>query len=128
VTFSVGVVGHFTAVHHLVGDFGSAGQPHEHAYRLEVGVSGEQLRADGTLLDISVLQGVLAEAAAELDHRDLNEVPHLASPNPTAEVVARYVFEQISTALAGHGSNQLQVFIKIWESPEAYGSYTGDIG
>jgi 6-pyruvoyltetrahydropterin/6-carboxytetrahydropterin synthase len=124
-TFEIGVVGHFSAIHHLVGDFGPASEPHEHAYRVELAVSGEQLRGDGTLLDISALQHALAEAASELDHRDLNEVPHLGKPNPTAEVVARYVFERVSAALSAQGSHQLQV--KIWESPDAYATYTGDL-
>jgi 6-pyruvoyltetrahydropterin/6-carboxytetrahydropterin synthase len=124
-TFQVGVVAHFTARHHLVGDFGPASQPHEHAYRVEVGVCGDNLRADGTLFDITQLQAALNAALGELDGRDLNEVVGLAAPNPSAEVVARYLFERIAPALSAIGLDHAHT--QVWESSEAYASYTGDL-
>jgi 6-pyruvoyltetrahydropterin/6-carboxytetrahydropterin synthase len=124
-TFEVGVVGHFSARHHLVGDFGPASEPHEHAYRVEAEVVGAVLRADGTLFDITRLQTALAMVIANLDGHDLNAHAGLASPNPTAEVVARFFFDSLSSALAGQGLGRLRT--RVWESPEAYVSYTGDL-
>jgi 6-pyruvoyltetrahydropterin/6-carboxytetrahydropterin synthase len=124
-SFQVGVVAHFNAHHHLVGDFGPASQPHAHDYRVEVGVSGDSLRPDGTLFDITQLQAALSAALAELDGRDLNQVFGLAAPNPSAEVVARYLFGRIAPALANIGLDRLHT--QVWESPEAYASYTGDL-
>jgi 6-pyruvoyltetrahydropterin/6-carboxytetrahydropterin synthase len=124
-SFEIGVVAHFTARHHLVGDFGPASQPHAHAYRVEVGVSGGNLRADGTLFDISRLQNALSAALGDLEGRDLNEISGLAEPNPSAEAVARYIFERIAPSLSRDGLDRLQT--RVWESPEAYASYTGDL-
>jgi 6-pyruvoyltetrahydropterin/6-carboxytetrahydropterin synthase len=123
--FEVGVVAHFRAHHHLMGDFGPASQPHEHAYRVEVGVSGSSLRADGTLFDITRLQNALRAALGDLEGNDLNTISVLAEPNPSAEVVARYLFERIAPSLSEDGLDRLQT--RVWESPEAYASYSGDL-
>ncbi|MGI9148065.1 MAG: 6-pyruvoyl trahydropterin synthase family protein [Chloroflexota bacterium] len=122
-SFEVGVVAHFSAHHHLVGNFGPASQPHEHAYRVEVGVSGTSLQQDGTLFDISRLQDALNAAIGDCAGRDLNGMAELAEPNPSAEVVARYFFERIAPAVSGANLGQLRV--RVWESPEAYAAFTG---
>lgn len=121
--FEVGVVANFTARHALHGDFGPASQMHAHDYRVEAAAFGGQLRGDGTLFDITRLDQALASATAELDRRELNEIPGLAEPNPSAEVVARYVFERVAPALAGQGLERLEV--RVWESPRAYAGYAG---
>jgi 6-pyruvoyltetrahydropterin/6-carboxytetrahydropterin synthase len=126
-SFEVGVVAHFTASHHLVGDFGPASLSHSHAYRVEVGVSGHRLGADGTLFDITRLQQAVAQVIADLDGSDLNDLSEiqLAGPNPTAEVIARFFFDRIAEKLSGQGLDQLQT--RIWETPEAFASYSGDL-
>jgi 6-pyruvoyltetrahydropterin/6-carboxytetrahydropterin synthase len=126
-SFDVGVVAQFTASHHLVGDFGPASVPHSHAYRVEVSVSGDRLREDGTLFDITRLQQAVAEVIADLDGADLNALSgrRRVASNPTAEVVARLFFDRVRPALSGQGLALLQA--RIWESPEAYASYSGDL-
>jgi len=124
-SFEVAVIAHFNAHHHLVGDFGPASQPHAHAYRVEVGVVGDSLRDDGTLFDIIRLQAALTAALGDLDGHDLNAVDGLAEPNPSAEVVARYLFERIAPALANEGLDRL--YTRVWESPEASAGYSGDL-
>ena len=120
-TFEVGVVGSFHASHHLVGEFGPAREPHAHDYRVEVWVTGAELHADGTLFDISRLQSALERTLAALDGHDLNQVPELAHPNPTAETVARYFFHRLSSALTGQGLQTLRT--RVWESAEAFAGY-----
>jgi len=119
------VVAQFNARHHLVGDFGPASEPHGHAYRVEISVVGRSLREDGTLFDLTLLQTALASTLARLEGSDLNQVPGLAEPNPSAEVVARYLFERIAPSLPSAGLDQLRACV--WESAEAYAAYTGDL-
>jgi 6-pyruvoyltetrahydropterin/6-carboxytetrahydropterin synthase len=124
VTFEVGVVGQFSARHHLDGDFGAASQPHEHTYRVEAEVVGAVLRPDGTLFDITLLQTAVAAVVDDLNGQNLNEFVVLA-PNPTAEVVARFVFDCLAAVLGGQGLGHLRT--RVWESDEAYASYTGEL-
>ncbi|MCA1646446.1 MAG: 6-carboxytetrahydropterin synthase [Chloroflexi bacterium] len=156
-SYEVGVVAQFSASHHLMGDFGPARLAHGHSYRVEVAASGDSLRAEGTLFDITRLQQAVAEVIADVDGTDLNDLPaapstpsslsgaplasmsaspgppseaivapvSLVAANPTAEVVARYFFERVGQTLAGAGLAKLRA--TVWESPEAYASYSGDL-
>ena len=125
-SFEVGVEAQFTASHHLVGDFGPASLPHAHPYRVDLRVTGDYLRDDGTLFDMTRLQQAVTEVIGALDGTNLNELSgHLAKPNPTAEVVARFFFERVAPALSGQGLTRLH--IQIWESPDAFAGYSGDL-
>jgi 6-pyruvoyltetrahydropterin/6-carboxytetrahydropterin synthase len=126
-SYEVGIVAQFTASHHLVGDFGPAKLPHTHDYRAELSVSGDTLLADGTLFDITRLQQAVAEVVAELNGANLNAIAGLglAGTNPTAEVVARFFFDRVAPAVLGQGLAQLRA--RVWESPEAYAGYSGDL-
>jgi 6-pyruvoyltetrahydropterin/6-carboxytetrahydropterin synthase len=121
--FEVGIVVEFDASHLLRGDFGPASQRHEHRYRVEVAARGERLQPDGTLFDITRLQDALRAALSVLDQRHLNDLTAFRELNPTAEVVAQHLFQQIAPTLAATGVGRLAV--RVWESPEAYAAYEG---
>lgn len=116
--FEVGVVVEFEALHHLVGDFGPASQPHGHTYRVEASVAGAALQEDGTLLDITLLQQALARVVDDLQQRDLNTLPGM-EPNTTAEIVARYIWRGVAPALP-----PATLSVRVWESAVAYASYS----
>jgi 6-pyruvoyltetrahydropterin/6-carboxytetrahydropterin synthase len=61
----------------------------------------------------------------DLDDHDLNQVVNLATPNPTAEIVARYIHDRVAPALASQALTRLTV--RVWESPEAFASYTDEL-
>jgi len=124
-SFEVGVIAHFSAEHHLVGDFGPASEPHGHAYRVDVSVSGDRLRSDGTLFDITVLEEALSAVTRRLDGHDLSLIDELSTLNPTAEVVAEYIFGRLASKLSDEGLARMTV--RVWESSEAYASYSAEI-
>ena len=84
---------------------------------------GDQLGADGTLFDISRLQQALARVIATIDGTNLND---LATSNPTAEVMARFFFDRVAPTVVGQGLARLEA--RLWESPEAFASYSADLG
>ena len=55
-SFEVGVVAHFSAEHHLVGDFGPASAPHSHDYRVDVSVTGRKIGDVAT--DLAKIEGI----------------------------------------------------------------------
>ena len=123
--YEIGVVVHFEAAHRLKGDFGPATRLHGHTYRVEVTARGPALAGDGTLCDLSVLDGAVREAAGGLHLRDLDEVPGLQGRNTTAEEVARHLHEDIAPRLAGRGLASLAV--RVWESPERFAGYEAPV-
>lgn len=70
---------------------------HGHSFRVEVVVEGDLDRAKGYLVDYGDIARAVEPLHAALDHRVLNEVPGLA--NPTSEMVAVWIWEQLSPAL-----------------------------
>ena len=123
--YEVYVAARFEAAHRLVGDFGPATRTHGHTYRLEVIVRGENLKDDGTLMDIGELRKAVDDVAASLHFRDLDEVPGLVGMNTTAENVAEFCWEKISPGLQDQDLTSLTV--RIWESQDVYAAREGSL-
>ncbi|MEE8060579.1 MAG: 6-carboxytetrahydropterin synthase [Gemmatimonadales bacterium] len=84
--------------------FGALGAApgHGHTYRCSATVSGP-LGADGTIMDLSVLDGILGEEVVDvIDGRHLNlVVPEFAYGKllPTCEAMAAYLFPRLARRL-----------------------------
>ena len=72
---------------------------HGHSYRVEVVVEGEADESRGYLLDFGRIEEACEPVRRQLDHTYLNEVEGLE--NPTSEVLARWIWQQLSPALPG---------------------------
>ncbi len=70
---------------------------HGHNYRVEVRVAGE-LDERGFVLDFAELDAALLPLIKQVDHKLLNDVPGLE--NPTAELIAAWFLERLSSAQA----------------------------
>jgi 6-pyruvoyltetrahydropterin/6-carboxytetrahydropterin synthase len=87
--------------------FGACANPtfHGHSYVCDVTVRGEIDPETGFVVDLGVLDRVLAtEVSARFDHRNINtDVPEFADGRliPTGENLARFIFERVSAGLAG---------------------------
>ncbi len=85
--------------------FGACANPHYHghSYACEVTVRGEIDPVTGMVIDLALLDRVLAdEVRARFDHRNLNvEVPEFADGGliPTGENLARLIAERVRGAL-----------------------------
>lgn len=85
----------FSAGHHLSHYHGKCERPHGHNYKVRVWARGEQLGEGGMLVDFGILKSALRKIVNEdLDHRDLNEIAAFQD-DPSAERIARYIFEEI---------------------------------
>ncbi len=119
--YEVGIVGHFEAAHQLHGDFGPACRLHGHTYRVEVVVRGPEIDASGVLLDIGSLQERLATCLAELHYQNLADVPSLRHTNTTAETMARFIWQQVTSDWTAPAETTVQV--RVWESAAVFGGY-----
>lgn len=87
--------------------FGLCARPsfHGHSYVCDVTVTGPIDPVTGFLVDLAVLDRILAiEVRERFDHRNINlEVPEFCEGKlmPTGENLARFIFERVRDSLSG---------------------------
>lgn len=116
--YEVRIEATFAAAHRLLHYHGKCERLHGHNYKVHVWAAGDQLGEGGMLLDFGLLKAALGEVLAGLDHGDLNEIPEFAG-DPSAERIARYVFERIA---AKHPEMPLSR-VDIFETDTSMASY-----
>lgn len=70
---------------------------HGHSFVIDVVVEGEVPPEKGYLLDYGEMKAAIAPVELQLDHYVLNDIPGLE--NPTAEVLAKWVFDRLRPSL-----------------------------
>ena len=85
----------FSAAHQIKGHEGSCKQLHGHNWKVRVEVGAEQLDDIGIAIDFQKLTGLTNQVLKKLDHQYINNVSPFDEMNPTAENLARYIYEQI---------------------------------
>ena len=122
---------HFNAAHRLFNPgksaewnratYGDATNPagYGHNYTLEVTVAGEADLVSGMLVNLTDLDRVLKEEVDRpLDHRHLNEeIPEFATTVPTAENLARWIWDRIAARVAKEGWQARLVALKLTVTP-----------
>lgn len=117
---------HFNAAHRLHNPnwsdeknqdiFGKCNNPnyHGHNYWLEVKVIGEVDPETGYVMDAKILKNLIRDEVVErFDHKNLNlDVADFARVNPTAENIARIIYERLSAQLPMH----LELKITLYET------------
>lgn len=119
--YELSVKGRFSAAHRLRGYPGSCAELHGHNWEVTLYVGGERLGEDGMLVDFRELKRRLHTVLETLDHRDLNAVEALRGKNPTSEVIARFLYEQLAP-LGGDGPLRVRR-VTVSETPETTASY-----
>jgi 6-pyruvoyltetrahydropterin/6-carboxytetrahydropterin synthase len=109
----------FEAAHRLphVPEGHKCARLHGHSFKVEVTIAGEVDPRTGWLLDFGVLHELWAPVHDKLDHRYLNEIPGLE--NPTSEVLARWIWEELAPKLPGLAQ------VTLFETCDARCEYVG---
>lgn len=94
--FSVAVKAEFSAVHRLRLADGTLEPQHGHDWCVRAYFARPQLDDAGMVIDFQNARSLLDSALEPLHHSDLNRHEAFRGLNPTAELVARYVFERIA--------------------------------
>lgn len=121
--FEVSIETSFAAGHALRGYRGKCENPHGHNYRVRVVVEGAELDTIGLLEDFTELKRIVREVTDGLDHRFLNEQPPFDTMNPSAENLARYIYEQTAARLAGRNRGVRLASVTVWETETAAATY-----
>ncbi|MDF1541751.1 MAG: 6-carboxytetrahydropterin synthase QueD [Anaerosomatales bacterium] len=120
--YELTVKGHFDAAHALHGYPGECRELHGHTWDVEVTVCGDHLDDVGIVYDFKRLKEDLGVVLGRYDHAYLNEVPPFDTLNPTAENLARIVFEELDGVV---GDEVTVAEVAVWESPIARIVYRG---
>ena len=101
--FELSVDGHFDSAHFLRGYPGDCARLHGHSWKVTVAVSAAGTGNLGMAVDFKTISTHLNAVLGEFDHRTLNDLAPFADINPTAENIARFIFERISLSLNAEG-------------------------
>lgn len=113
------VVGtHFDAAHYLPGYPGPCARLHGHRWRVEAAVKGGEPGEDGIVVDFMSLKRILGDIVDALDHRCLNEVEPFARIPPTSENLARHLYGEFASRVAGLGAGIRVSWVAVSESPD----------
>jgi 6-pyruvoyltetrahydropterin/6-carboxytetrahydropterin synthase len=114
--YEVKVTRDFAAAHRVEDYPGNCERLHGHNWKVEVVVRTTELDALGMVIDFRRLKELADKAIEPLDHAYLNEVPPFTEVNPTAENIARYLFDAIS--------REVPVFrVDVYETATSVASY-----
>jgi 6-pyruvoyltetrahydropterin/6-carboxytetrahydropterin synthase len=109
----------FAAAHRLPRYDGPCFRMHGHNYRMVVAIEGEVDPRTGMVADFGQVQAVVqAHVLLHTDHRTLNDL----LDNPTAENIARWVYETLAPQLPG------LVEVRLFEIPGCCVTYRGSRG
>jgi 6-pyruvoyltetrahydropterin/6-carboxytetrahydropterin synthase len=122
--YEITVEADFSSGHYLRNYHGRCENPHGHNYKVRVTLAGVELDAGGLLVDFKVLKQVMRPVIDRIDHRMLNELEPFTELNPSAENIARYLFDQTNEQLAGMTKGRVRVKdCTVWETDTTSATY-----
>ena len=121
--YQVSVEETFSAGHALRGYRGKCENVHGHNYRVRVTVEGSQLDGIGLLVDFVRVKAVLREVMGRLDHQFVNELEPFKTVNPSAENMAKYLYEEVSRELNDLPPGARVRDVVLWETDTSRAEY-----
>lgn len=116
----------FAAAHALRDYEGPCARLHGHTWQVEVVVKGRHLDRRGMLVDFTDIKTSVKNILGELDHRNLNDLEpfsHGGERNPTAENLARFIFNRLKAGIVTPDRDVQIAMVRVWESPDASAAY-----
>jgi 6-pyruvoyltetrahydropterin/6-carboxytetrahydropterin synthase len=121
--FQVSVEETFSSGHALRGYKGKCENVHGHNYRVQVTLEGPQLDSIGLLIDFTQLKQVIRGIIKRLDHQFINDLEPFTTVNPSAENMAKYFYDEVSSQLKDLPPGAHVTDIVIWETDTASARY-----
>ncbi|CAM2069650.1 6-carboxytetrahydropterin synthase QueD [Sulfidibacter corallicola] len=122
--FEIKVRKTFSASHQLRHASGGCERLHGHNWVCLVYVCGDTLDRNGLLVDFRDIQAALTGVIDELEHTHLNDLAPFRILNPTAENLAKHVFEGVQKGLDENRNNRARVSrVEIFETEDCSAAY-----
>jgi len=117
--FEICVEHTFAAAHALRNYHGKCENVHGHNYRVQVGMEAMELDENGLLFDFTDLKQRLRDTSGYLDHQFINDLKPFDEINPSAENIAKFLFDEIQKGL---DKSQL-AYVRVWETDTSCAVY-----
>jgi 6-pyruvoyltetrahydropterin/6-carboxytetrahydropterin synthase len=117
--FEIFVEHTFAAAHALRNYKGKCENVHGHNYRVQVGLEGSELDETGLLFDFAELKKRLRATSEYLDHQFINELKPFDHVNPSAENIARFIYDEIQREL----KTASLAYVRVWETDTSCAVY-----
>ena len=119
--FEVTIEQTFAAGHALRNYHGKCENVHGHNYRCQVTLEGAELDHTGLLMDFVALKRTLQSVIDRLDHQWLNDLPPFDVLNPSAENIAKYIYDEVNKGI-GQADVRLGS-VRLWETDTSSATY-----
>lgn len=117
--FEIFVEHTFAAGHALRNYKGKCENVHGHNYKVQVGMEGPDVDANGLLFDFAELKKQVRATSEYLDHRFINDLKPFDIVNPTAENIAKYFFDEVQREISGGKV----AYVRVWETDTSCAVY-----
>ncbi len=108
--YQLRINGDFAAAHFIKNYHGKCENLHGHNYKIRLFVSGNTLDEGGMLIDFGLLKKALKEITSGLDHTNLNENPQFSHGNPSAELIAKFIHDEMAPRFPQVHIDRVEVF------------------
>ena len=122
--YEVTVEADFSSGHYLRNYKGKCENPHGHNYKVRVTLIGSELDEAGLLLDFKLLKQVLRPVVDRIDHQMLNDIDPFIELNPSAENLAKFLYDETNLHLKDVTNGRVRVKdCTIWETDTTTATY-----
>jgi len=119
--FEVTIEQTFAAGHALRNYHGKCENVHGHNYRCQVTMEGDQLDDTGLLVDFVLLKKVVGAVIDRMDHQWLNDFPPFDLLNPSAENIAKFIYDEV---IKGINTPSVRLgSVRLWETDTSFATY-----
>jgi len=118
--YTVSVETTFSATHRVALPTGALEPLHGHDWRVRAIFSSDSLDDHGMVVDFCEARSTLEQVVADFHHADLNSLACFENRGPTAEVVARAIYDR----LRERGFKALRE-VEVAEAPGCLAAYRG---
>lgn len=122
--YEVEIIASFSAAHRLRNYNGKCEHLHGHNYRVHVACRAAAPGEGGMVIDFGVLKKATGTVIERLDHTFLNDVQPFDKIDPSAENIARFIYDEIGKNLDDYGD--LLHSVSVWESDSSRATYVRD--
>ncbi len=113
---------YFEAAHFLKGYQGKCENVHGHRYGVVVSIKSEKINEIGLAYDFTDVKQHLKTILGGYDHTLLNDLPPFDKINPSAENIARTIYDRLKDKINNAAVNLASV--EVWENPHQGVRYT----